>query len=73
MKRQALKGAIVSKYGSCEAFAAVLGVSRQTVSNAVCGRSTPRDILQWCDALDIDPAEAFVFFTRDPQKTKEIG
>ena len=73
MKRAELKMLIKTRYGSCAAFAEHLGVSKQTVSNVVSGRTTPRNIPEWCDELAISPIDACVFFAPVPEKTKEEG
>ena len=69
--RKELKTLIKTRYGTCAAFADVLGVTRQTVSNVVTGRSTPRNIPEWCSELEISPEEALVFFAASPKKTTE--
>ena len=71
MKRAELKMLINTRYGSCAAFADALGVTRQTVSNVLSGRTTPRNIPEWCDELEISPVDAYVFFAPVPEKTKE--
>ena len=71
MSRPELKARIKMQFGTCAAFADALGVSRQTVSNVVTGRTFPKDPRYWCVKLGITPADAAVFFTQKPQKTKE--
>ena len=71
MSRAELKARIKTQYGTCAAFADAMGVTRQTISNVVTGKTFPRNPLFWCEKLGIEPADAFVFFTPQPQKTKE--
>lgn len=53
MKRK-LKARIVELYGTEQKFAEALGVTRQTVSNVVRGRSVPRTAKWdlWANALE---------------------
>lgn len=62
MKRAELKTRIKTQYGSCAAFADAVGVTRQTVSNVVTGKTFPRNPIVWCEKLGLDPSEAYVFF-----------
>lgn len=64
MKRNKLRGRIVEKYGTNGQFAKEIGVSVQTVSNVVSGRSTPtgKKMPIWCAALEIRSDEVGIFF-----------
>ena len=66
-----LKGRIIEKFGSQEQFANHLSVSNQTMSRKMNGKSSfsQADIVKWCDALDIDLADAgLYFFCRESSK-----
>lgn len=69
MNRAELKTRIKTQYGTCEAFANAVGVTRQTVSNVLTGKTFPRNALVWCEALGIEPAEAYVFFAPTLKKS----
>lgn len=62
MSRAELKALIKTRYGTCAEFADAVGVTRQTVSNVVTGKTFPRNPIVWCEKLGIEPAEAYVFF-----------
>jgi hypothetical protein len=62
-----LRGRIVEKYGSVGAFAGAVEMSRAQVSHKLNGRAdfNSRDIIKWCDVLEIEPGEVYdYFFTR---------
>lgn len=73
MERLKLRGRIVEKYGTIGAFAARIGIARNTATNVLSGRTTPtRKMLPiWCEALGIEPEETGIFFTLVPQKSEE--
>lgn len=65
MDYRRLKGRIVEIFGTQSEFAVFLGITEQTVSNKLSGRSdfTRADILLWANALQIDTAHiAYYFF-----------
>lgn len=59
-----LKGQIVKKFGSQGQFAKHLGRTEQTVTAKLNGRSSfsQDDIIEWCNALDIDAASVGEYF-----------
>lgn len=67
MKRNKLKGRIIERYGAVRTFAERIGVTPQTVSNVISGRSTPKGAAMFCweVALDLTPDEKRIFFESD--------
>ena len=64
-KKNKLRGAIITVFGSVRAFAKVIGWSNRKAYAIVCGRQEPtaRDIEQMCDLLNIEiPAEMKALF-----------
>lgn len=62
-----LKGRIVEIFGSQSLFSKRIGVSEQTITAKLAGRSkfSQDDIIEWCTALDIDQNDiGLYFFTR---------
>lgn len=59
-----LRGRIVEKFGSQDAFAKALGVSKQSVSKKMNGKTMfdQRDILDWSQLLDINLDEISAFY-----------
>lgn len=59
-----LRGRITEKYGSQKKFAKTVGTSAQTVSSKLNCRAefSKKDILKWCEALDISIDEIPVYF-----------
>lgn len=59
-----LRGRIVEKYRTFDAFAEALGVSRVTVSLKMNGKSgfSQEDIEEWSDKLDIRVSEYGAYF-----------
>lgn len=59
-----LRGRIVEKYGTMGKFAEHIEMSAQTLSNKFSGRIgiTNSDILEWCQALDIEKCEIGDYF-----------
>ena len=59
-----LKSAIVGKYGSQGKFAKHIGKSEQTITAKLTGRSrfSQEDIIEWCNALDIDAPHVCEYF-----------
>lgn len=66
MNRGKLKGRIVELYGSQRAFSDKIGLTEQSISAKLNGRSqfSQADIVKWCTALEIEKDEvADYFFT----------
>lgn len=59
-----LRGRIVEKFGTQEKFAEALGISNTTMSLKMTGKRafSQRDIIKWCELLDIDKLEAGSYF-----------
>lgn len=59
-----LRGRIVEKYGSQEAFCEAVGLSAVSVSKKMTGQTgfSQKDIIKWCELLDIDIKEVGDFF-----------
>lgn len=59
-----IKGEIIKKYGSQGEFARHLGKTEQTITAKLNGRSkfSQDDIVEWCNALDIDAASVGEYF-----------
>lgn len=67
-----LRGRIVQKYGTQGQFAKAIKTSEQTVTAKLNGRSqfSQNDIVDWCNALDIDtPNVGEYFFDNELSKT----
>ena len=64
MNYSKLKGRIVEKFGSQGRFAKYLGITEQTVTAKLNGRSrfTQEDIIAWCNALDIEAGDVGDYF-----------
>lgn len=67
MRRNELKGRIIARYGAVRTFAERIGVTPQTVSNVISGRTTPRGAAMFCweVALDLTPDEKRIFFDQE--------
>ncbi len=66
MNRGKLKGRIVELYGSQRAFSDKIGLTEQSITAKLNGRSqfSQADIVKWCTALEIEKDEvADYFFT----------
>ena len=59
-----LRGRIIQKYGSQGKFAKHLGKTEQTITAKLNGRSqfSQEDIIEWCNALDIDSPSIGEYF-----------
>ena len=59
-----LKGRIVEKYGTQENFCRAIGMSKVSISKKMNGKTgfSQREIIKWCDALDIPLEEVGLFF-----------
>ena len=63
-KYQKLRGRIVEKFGTQEAFCKELGISSVTMSSRMTGKTgfTYNDIIEWSSLLDIPTEEIGEFF-----------
>lgn len=64
-KYDKLRGRIIEKYGSQEKFAEILGISSNSMSKKMNGKTgfSQKDIVRWAELLDIDkPAYSEYFF-----------
>ena len=59
-----LRGRIIEKFDTQQAFAEHIGVSMQTVSRKMNGQAgfSQEDIINWCEALDINLKDAGLYF-----------
>lgn len=59
-----LRGRIVEKYGSQEKFAEVIGISPNSLSKKMTGKTgfSQKDIIRWSELLDIDKADYSEYF-----------
>ena len=59
-----LRGRIIEKYGSQEKYADVLGISTNSLSKKMTGKTgfSQKDITIWADLLNIDKAEYGEYF-----------
>lgn len=68
MKRMSnLRGRIVQKYGSQAKFAEEIGKTQQTVTAKLNGKVqfSQDDIVEWCNALDIEASSIGEYFFAD--------
>lgn len=65
-----LRGRIIEKYGTLGKFADVLGISYVAVSKKMNGKIgfSQQDMVIWCEKLDIDIADAPLFFLKESCK-----
>lgn len=59
-----LRGRIIEKYGSQEKFAEVIGISSNSMSKKMNGKTgfSQNDIVKWSELLDIDKSELGSYF-----------
>ncbi len=59
-----LRGRIVEKYGTQEAFARKIGISKNSLSLKMNGKTSfsQADIIKWSELLDIQPHEIGQYF-----------
>lgn len=59
-----LRGRIIEKYGSQEKFAEILGLSSNSMSKKMNGKTgfSQKDIVRWSQLLDIDKSEYSSYF-----------
>ena len=64
VKYPKLRGRIVEKYGSQEAFAREVGLSTTSMSKKMTGKVgiSQSDILKWCPLLDIEVNDIGAYF-----------
>ena len=63
-KYDKLRGRIVEKYGSQERFAEIIGISPNSMSKKMNGKTgfSQRDIVKWSELLGIKKAEYSEYF-----------
>ena len=63
-KYDRLRGRIVEKYGSQEEFAKVIGISSNSMSKKMNGKTgfSQKDIVKWSELLDINKSEYSEYF-----------
>ena len=59
-----LRGRIIEKYSSQQSFSEAIGLSEVSITKKMQGKSgfSQRDIVKWCQALDIDLADVGIYF-----------
>lgn len=59
-----LRGRIIEKYGTQEKFGEEIGISKTSLSKKMTGKSgfSQKDIIRWCELLDIDLKNVGEFF-----------
>lgn len=59
-----LRGRIIERYGSQERFAEVLGISTNSLSKKMTGKTgfSQKDIVAWSHLLEIDKSEYSEYF-----------
>lgn len=66
MKRDTrkLRGRIIEIFGTQQEFAKKIGKTEQTITAKINGRSqfSQEDIIEWCNALDIEAADIGLYF-----------
>lgn len=62
-----LRGRIIEKYGSQGGFAKALNTTEQTITGKLTGKTqfSQKDIIRWCDALDISAGSVGRYFFAD--------
>lgn len=63
-KYDKLRGRIVEKYGSQEKFAELIGISSNSMSKKMNGKTgfSQKDIVRWSEILDIKKSEYSEYF-----------
>lgn len=63
-KYNKLRGRIIEKYGTQEKFAEALGISKQSLSFKMTGKTgfSQRDIIKWCEVLGIEQERISEYF-----------
>ena len=64
MPHAKLRGRIVEKYGSLQAFGKTTGVSMTSIYNKINGKTffTRDEVLKWCKLLDLEIADIGTYF-----------
>ena len=64
LKYAKLRGRIVEKFGTQDAFREQIGISKTAMSNKMTGKTafSQKDIVKWCDLLSIDPHDIAKYF-----------
>lgn len=59
-----LRGRIIEKYGSQEKYAEKLGISTNSLSKKMTGKTgfSQKDIIQWAELLEIDRSDYSDYF-----------
>lgn len=59
-----LRGRIIEKYGSQEKFSEVIGISSNSMSKKMKGKTgfSQKDIVRWSELLDIEKGEISEYF-----------
>ncbi len=59
-----LRGRIIEKYGTHERFSKALGISKNSLSLKINGKTgfSQADIVKWCELLDLDVDEIGEYF-----------
>ena len=59
-----LRGRIVEKYGTQARFSEHIGLSKTSITKKMTGKSgfSQKDIIKWCEALDIDLEDSGIYF-----------
>lgn len=68
-----LRGKIVEKFGTVDAFSQAASLTRASISDYLNGKKylSQKDIFEWMDILGIDRTEVFdYFFTKKVSETK---
>lgn len=71
-----LRGRIVEKFGTIDAFSQEASLTRASISDYLNGKKclSQKDMEEWMELLDIDKAEVFdYFFAKKVSKTKLNG
>lgn len=63
-KYDRLRGRIIEKYGSQEKFAEIIGISANSMSKKMNGKTgfSQRDIVRWSELLSIDKSDYSEYF-----------
>lgn len=67
LKYAKLRGRIVEKFGTQDAFREQIGISKTAMSNKMTGKTgfSQNDIIKWCDLLSIDMQNVSDYFFAD--------
>lgn len=64
LKYAKLRGRIVEKFGTQDAFREQIGISKTAMSNKMTGKTgfSQNDIIKWCELLSIDMQNVSEYF-----------